>query len=240
MYEERIYRDLMQDDILAQYQVQIETSDLWVMTNQDLHEIAFAKLEQLRNVLINYGESHNDFFSSLIPLHCEPKAHIMIREMHDAAKIVGVGPMASVAGAISTYVGRYLSEFSKEVIIENGGDLYINSEKDRIVAIQAGKSSLSEKIGIRIKHIDMPMGVCTSAGTVGHSLSFGKADAVVVVSKDVILADATATSIGNIVKTAKDIEKGLTIGKSIQNIIGIIIIVGDQIGICGEVDLVKC
>lgn len=156
-----------------------------------------------------------------------------------ASTLTGVGPMAAVAGAIAQFVTRDLLRFSKEVIVENGGDIYLASEKERVVGIYAGSSPLSLRIGMVIEPEKTPLGVCTSSGTVGHSLSFGRADAVSVLSRSGALADAAATAIGNIVKGARDIEKGLARGSEIEGVSGVLIVVGEKMGVWGEVRLVR-
>ena len=129
--------------------------------------------------------------------------------MSESAEKVGVGPMASVAGAIAEFVGNELSAYSAEVIVENGGDIYLKSLEKRIIGVYAGESPLTGKLGLEIDGEDTPLGVCTSSGTVGHSLSFGKADAVIVLSKSATLADAAATAIGNLVAQPEDITRGV-------------------------------
>jgi ApbE superfamily uncharacterized protein (UPF0280 family) len=84
-----------------------------------------------------------------------------------------------------------------------------------------------------------PLGVCTSSGTVGPSLSFGKADAVCILSKSAALADAAATAVGNVVKEKKDIELGLGVGKEIEGVQGILIIVQEKMGVWGGIRLVQ-
>ena len=163
----------------------------------------------------------------------------IVREMADASSSTGVGPMASVAGAISQYVGKRLLEHSREVIIENGGDIFVMSRKKRKVAVYAGDSPFSMKIGFELLPEQMPLGVCTSSGTVGHSVSFGKADAAVVVSSSAILADAAATAIGNKIKDISDIKKALEWSKRFENLLGVLIIKGDRLGVWGELELIK-
>ena len=109
--------------------------------------------------------------------------------------------------------------------------------KERVVGIFAGKSPLNLKVGLRIKPEDTPLGVCSSSGTVGHSMSFGKADAVCVLSRSASLADATATSIGNFIEGKGDIERGLKYGSQIRGIIGVLIIVGEAVGMRGNLEL---
>lgn len=145
--------------------------------------------------------------------------------------------MASVAGAIAEFVGSELSAFSPEIIVENGGDIYLKSSKTRLVGIYAGKSPLTGKIGLEINGQDTPLGICTSSGTVGHSLSFGKADAVVVLSKSATLADAAATAIGNLIVEPDDIPKGIEFAKGIEGLKAVIIIKDDDMGLRGEVKI---
>jgi len=136
-------------------------------------------------------------------------------------------------------VSKDLLKLSKEVIVENGGDIFLATSKERTIGIYAGSSPLSLKIGMVIGPEDSPLGVCTSSGTVGPSLSFGKADAVCVLSKSTALADAGATAVGNIVREKKDIELGLERGKEIEGILGVLIILGEKMGVWGNVKLIQ-
>jgi ApbE superfamily uncharacterized protein (UPF0280 family) len=163
----------------------------------------------------------------------------IIQAMILASSSVGVGPMASVAGAIAENVGRELLPFSPEIIVENGGDIYLKSLSKRVVGIFAGNSPLSGKIGLEINAQDTPLGICTSSGTVGHSLSYGSADAVVVLSPSATLADAAATAIGNRVSIAGDVNDAIEFGKSISGLTGLIIIKDENMGVWGEVNLCR-
>jgi hypothetical protein len=145
--------------------------------------------------------------------------------------------MAAVAGAVAEFVGRELLEFSPEIIVENGGDIFLKINRKRIVGIYAGDSPLTGKLGLEINPQDTPLGVCTSSGTVGHSLSFGKADAVVVMAGSATLADAAATAICNKVKKPDDINGAIEIGRNIAGLKGIVIIIGSSIGVWGDVKL---
>ena len=145
--------------------------------------------------------------------------------------------MASVAGAIAEFVGSQLLAFSPEVIVENGGDIYLHSLGKRLIGIYAGKSPLTGKIGLEINGQDTPMGICTSSGTVGHSLSYGKADAVIVLSPSATLADAAATAIANRIIQPGDIPNGIEFAQSIDGLKGVIIIQDEKVGLWGEVKL---
>ena len=145
--------------------------------------------------------------------------------------------MASVAGAIAEFVGYELLALSPEIIIENGGDIFLKSLRNRMIGIYAGKSPLTGRIGLEISGEETPLGICTSSGTVGHSLSYGKADAVIALSPSAILADAAATAIGNLITQPSDIPKGIELAKGIEGLRGVIIIKDDRMGLWGEVKL---
>ena len=106
-----------------------------------------------------------------------------------------------------------------------------------MIGIYAGKSPLTGRIGLEISAEETPLGICTSSGTVGHSLSYGKADAVIVLSPSTILADAAATAIGNLIVQPGDIPNGIELAKGIDGLRGVIIIQDDRMGLWGEVKL---
>jgi len=239
MYEERKYRDWLNNDDLFSFQAMVKETDLLISAKRDLSIEAIDSITESRSQIENYVEKFPDFQTTLKPYTIKNEASSIVKEMSRASSLVGVGPFAAVAGAIAEEVGRHLLKHSQEVIIENGGDIFIKTLKDRIVAIYAGKSPLSGKIGLMIKAKDTPLGICTSSGTVGHSLSFGRADAAVAVSKSVALADTAATKIGNLVKEESDIQKAIDFAKTIRGILGVVIIKDDKIGLWGQVEVCR-
>jgi hypothetical protein len=194
-------------------------------------------VQKYRIQLEGYINNNPDFLSSLEPLPIPAHAPRIVKRMAEAAQAASVGPMAAVAGAIAEAVGEELLEFSPEVIVENGGDIYLKVSNDTVVGIYAGGSPLTGKIGLKIGANDTPLGICTSSGTVGHSLSFGKADAVVVLSASTTLADAAATAVGNMVNQAEDIERGIQHARGIEGVKGILIIVREKLGVWGSVNV---
>ncbi len=159
--------------------------------------------------------------------------------MAESSREAGVGPMASVAGVMAEFVGKGLLNFSKEIIVENGGDIFLKTLQNRTVAIYAGESPLSGEIGVEITPSMGPVGVCTSSGKVGHSLSFGNADSVTVISKSTALADSWATSLANRIKSSSDIKKTIECAFKINGIMGVIIIVDDKVGFAGKINILK-
>lgn len=239
MDEKRTYRNLIKTDDLVKFEVVVKETDLLVRAERDLSSETRESVLKYRQQIETYIEANPEFQRSLIPLKEDPYASEIVREMIRTSGLAHVGPMASVAGAMAESVSKDLLPISREVIVENGGDIYLATSRERTIGIYAGCSPLSLKIGIVIGPEDSPLGVCTSSGTVGHSLSFGKADAVSVLSKSAALADAVATSIGNIVKAKNDIELGLERGKEIEGVLGMLIILGEKMGVWGDVKLAR-
>jgi len=237
MYEPKTYRHWIKDKDLASFNIVVKETDLYIRASRNLERKALKIVLKYRNKLERYIEQHPTFLTSLKPLPVDEKAPLIVKEMLESAARVGVGPMASVAGAIAEFVGSELLAFSPEVIVENGGDIYLKSLKRRLIGIYAGKSPLTGKISLEINEKDTPLGICTSSGTVGHSLSYGKADAVIVLSKSATLADAAATAIGNLIVQPSDIPSGVEFAKGIDGLMGVIIIKDDKLGVWGEVKI---
>ena len=237
MYEPRTYRHWIKGKDLVSFNIVVKETDLYIRAMSNLKWKAHKSVLKYRDALERYIERHPSFLTSLEPLPVGDDAPHIVKSMLEAAGEVGIGPMASVAGAIAEFVGNELLAFSPEIIVENGGDIYLKSLKKRLIGIYAGKSPLTGKIGLEINGEDTPLGICTSSGTVGHSLSYGKADAVIVLSKSAILADAAATATGNLIKQPGDIPNGLEFAKGIDGLKGVVIIKDDKMGLWGEVKI---
>lgn len=235
--EPRSYRHWVEGKDLAAFTVTVKETDLYIRAAANLQRKARRLVLKYREQMEGYIAKHPEFQTSLEPLSVPEDAPDIVKNMILAGNAAGVGPMAAVAGAVAEYVGRGLLEFSPEVIVENGGDIYIKSLKKRVIGVYAGDSPLTGKIGLEIDGAATPLGVCTSSGTVGHSLSYGQADAVVVVAPSALLADAAATAIGNRVKTAADIDGAIGLGREITGLAGLVIIKGDSIGLWGDIRL---
>ena len=239
MYEERAYRNLVKADDLINFEVIVQETDLFVRAERNLSKEARESILKYRHQLETYIAMHPEFVKSLVPLGEDPYAPDIVKEMIRSSTLAHVGPMAAVAGAMAEFVSKDLLQISEQVIIENGGDTYLATTRKRKIGVFAGKSPLSLKLGISISPEDSPVGVCTSSGTVGPSLSFGKADAVCILSKSAVLADAAATAVGNLVCEKKDIERGLERGKEIEGVLGTLIIVDDRMGAWGDIRLIQ-
>jgi ApbE superfamily uncharacterized protein (UPF0280 family) len=197
-------------------------------------EAAFAARREVERYVLK----HPEFRYSLEPIRLRGEHPEVIRLMLEASELAGVGPFASVAGAIaqvSCAAGRRWCE-KGGILVENGGDIQLMGREGFRVGIYAGSSPLSGRIAFSVGEGDLPAGICTSSGTVGPSLSFGESDATVVVADEASLADAAATAIGNVVRgeVEESIKRGLERFERIPKLRGCLIIRGGMAGLKGR------
>jgi ApbE superfamily uncharacterized protein (UPF0280 family) len=237
-YTDRFYRKRVKSEDLVSFEVMVKETDLLVSAERTLDKETRDLVFESRHQIESYIQTHSDFLTALEPYPEDPYAPPLVREMIECSRAVGVGPMASVAGAIAEYVGRHLLKKTKQVIVENGGDLFIKADRPVTVSLFAGTSPLSERIGLVISPALMPLGVASSSGTVGHSLSLGKADAGCVVSPSATLADAAATALCNRVQGPKDLSRIDEWAGGLKGILGVVVILGDKMASWGQIELV--
>lgn len=233
----RGYRTSMARGGLTGFQVKINETDLMILAQQEFRQVVTATVLQERRQLENYIADNPGFLEILTPWPEDQLAPPLVKAMIRASAQVNVGPMAAVAGAIAAAVGQKLLQHSLEAIVENGGDIFLKISEPASIALYAGNSPLSMKVGLLIPADLTPLGVCTSSGTVGHSLSFGRADAACALAHDTSLADAAATALGNRIKNPADIPSALEWLSEIPSILGGVVIIGDRLGAWGEVEL---
>jgi ApbE superfamily uncharacterized protein (UPF0280 family) len=239
MYEERTYRGLIAADDLVTSRVCAGESDLFVLANQDVTQPGRGFLLEVRNDLESYIRRDPSFLTNRVahrPLHNAP--WVVIR-MAEVSSYYNIGPMAAVAGAVADCVGQQLTKSQTDVIIENGGDIFVHTRKPIAFTLYAGENSpFSGKLKFKPTLSDRSFGVCTSSGTVGHSYSQGRADAVCVVSQTASQADAAATAVGNQVNHKEDIGRVIQEASNNHNILGIIVALEDKLGIWGMVEII--
>ena len=237
-YQPRTYRQRMSAEGLVGFRVIVKETDLHIQAGRDLSEEAEEAVVAAREMLERHIAAHPEFRDSLEPLSVPGPLPALLQAMYEAARRAGVGPMAAVAGAVAEYVGRELLKHSEEVIVENGGDIFLATKIERVVAVEAGKSPLSGKVGLRIPAGSV-LGICTSSGTVGPSLSFGKADAALIIAEDAAFADAAASTLGNRVQTPADIEGALEHMRELPGILQALVVIEDKLGTWGQYELTR-
>lgn len=194
-----------------------------------------TEIMRQRRILEEYIGRHPDFRESLEPLELLAGAPEVVLSMARAAKLVGVGPMATVAGAMAQCAGlAALDAGACEVIVDNGGDIYISAVEPVIIGLKTGTTDLADKLAFSLEADDTPISICSSSGEMGHSMSLGQCDLATVVAKDAALADAAATQAANLVRTVDDIDPALENISVIEGVDGVMIIKGDRIGLAGK------
>jgi ApbE superfamily uncharacterized protein (UPF0280 family) len=236
-YEPRTYRRAVSAAGLARFEVVVAETDLHILAERDLTDLATGLVGVVRRDLESYISAHPRFVESFVPVPVECDAPPIVQEMAHAAQAAGVGPMAAVAGAVAEYVARGLSAHSGEVIVENGGDTYLVGHKDRIVGLWVGEG-ISAGVGLAIAGSMLPLAVATSSGTIGPSISLGSADAMTVLARSGALADAVASAAGNRVHDADDVEKALEVARGVDGVLGAVVSVAGAVGAWGSVRLV--
>lgn len=161
--------------------------------------------------------------------------------MAHAAQLVGVGPMAAVAGAMAQLAAEAaLAAGASEVIVDNGGDIYLQITEPAVIGLGTGTRQLADRLAFSLRAKDTPLAICSSSGRMGHSTRLGKCDLATVVAADAALADAAATQAANLVKTVEDVDSALERIAAIDGIDGVLIVKDDRVGLAGKLpSLVK-
>jgi len=241
-YRKRTYRGVAERSNLCSAYIKIQETDLHILTDRDVSSRAHELALRFRLQVEHHIDLFPEFAATLTPMPDEILTPPIIRAMLAAGRTASVGPMAAVAGAIAEFVGKGLiDDGCNEVIVENGGDIYLRRSTDCTIAVFAGESPLSNRVGLKLGSDDMPAGICTSSGTIGHSLSMGMADSVTVLADSAILADAAATRIGNDVGNCKEprdgVNRALETAEKIKGIRGVLVICNELLGASGKVEL---
>jgi len=243
-YKDRIYRKHFRTDRWKGFVAKHKDTDVWVGVNKnsfhyDMHKFTMQTIRMLRESMDAYLNTDIQYVRALLPYSAREDAPQILKLMSETSYKTGVGPMSAVAGAVAAHIACELQKKFEiqEIIVENGGDIYVDIVKDIDVSIFAGSSSLSQKIGLHINAKESPLGICTSSGTVGPSLSFGKADAVMIVCKDALLADSYATVFANQIQKPEDIDNVLKMISNKNDIISAILVKDDKMGITGKFEM---
>lgn len=239
-YRERSYRSRFSNDERRWFCVKFLESDLWIGVDRGSYRASmeadtYAMLVDLRRQMDAYLLMDPQYKTALTPYDAGLEAPNILKEMSRVSHKTGIGPMSAVAGAVAKKVAEFLG--TQEVIVENGGDIYAQAASDMDISVFAGQSPLSEKIGLHIPAAEFPLGICTSSGTVGPSLSMGRADAVMIVCRDVLLADSYATAMANRIKTVNDLQSVIDRISALPEILGAIAVKDDRMAITGRFEL---
>ncbi len=243
-YKERSYRSRFSGDERRWFCVKFLESDLWIGVDSGSYSASmepdtYAMLVDLRRTMDAYLLMDPQYKQALTPYDAGIEAPTILKEMSRVSHKTGIGPMSAVAGAVALHVADFIkNKFSvKEVIVENGGDIYADATTNMDISVFAGQSPLSERVGLHIPATAFPCGICTSSGTVGPSLSLGRADAMMIICKDVLLADSYATAFANRIQSTNDLQPVINRIQNTSEILGALAIKSDQLAVCGQFEI---
>lgn len=207
-----------------------------VITAEEFLPSVSSLVVDAREEILGFIDEDPEFETSFAPVDVPWDSPEIVRRMAEAAKVADVGPMAAVAGAIAQYVVEGVVALGADhIVFDNGGDIAMFLAHPIVAGIYAGPKAISG-LGLRIISLRKVIGLCTSSGTVGHSFSFGLADAAIVYSSNVALADAVATRLGNLIAIRDPDSLIAPMRASMLNgIDGVMTIVDDAIGTCGQI-----
>jgi ApbE superfamily uncharacterized protein (UPF0280 family) len=201
----------------------------------DRFDAAAAEIVRQRRILEGYMDRHAGFRDSLEPLELHTDAPEVARRMARAARLVGVGPMAAVAGAMAQCAGEAALEAgAEEAIVENGGDIYLRAAEPVIIGLDTGTAELRNRLAFSLQAHDTPISICSSSGRMGHSMSIGECDLATVVARDAAVADAAATQAANLVRTDEDVDPALERIAAIEGVEGVMIVKNTRVGLAGQ------
>lgn len=234
---ERFYRNWVSPKARHRFDVVVDQTDLAVTCSQPLRGAARQAVVEAREQVLSAIAKQREFGTSLEPVEVPEDFPPLARAMAEAARCWSVGPMAAVAGAIAEYVGRRLAREADHVVVENGGDAFVISSEPLCFALYAGSASpFADRVTFTVRP-NAGLGVCTSSGRVGPSLSFGQADAVVAVSPSAAFADAAATSLANRIRAAGDVGPLVESERRSGALSGLIACCAEKLGAFGDVEL---
>ncbi len=198
-------------------------------------DVVTSEIVRQRHLLEDYLKRQPEYQPSLVPIEPHSDAPEIARHMAWAASLVGVGPMAAVAGAMAQWAAKAaLAAGAEEAIVDNGGDIYLKVLEPAIIALGTGTVKLASRLAFHVEPEETPVSICSSSGKMGHSMSLGQCDLATIVAKDAALADAAATQAANLVQTPEDINAALARITAIQGIAGALIVKDDRIGLAGR------
>lgn len=236
--DRELYRRGIAANELVQSRVVVKETDLLVLAEREINGMVRDIVLTQRDRLERYIAGNPSFRDALLPVHVPATAPGIVKSMARAGLASGVGPMAAVAGAVCEAVAAGVGEGVRELILENGGDLYVASARERIVGIFVGKEAHGGAVGLRVAPDRTPLGICTSSGRIGHSLSLGDSAAATVLARSCALADAAATAVGNRVRGRDGVREGLAAARDIPGVLGVVVLRDGRLGAWGDVEIV--
>jgi uncharacterized protein len=213
------------------FDIQVQDMTLHIQAGTDFNEESRAAALSFWEQLHAYMLRNPEVASSKRPIAVPEDAPPIVREMVEAARRAGVGPMFSFQGAVTDHVGRFLAQEVDEVIVSCGGDYFIQSRRRQKLTVsrRAGGSTVAVVVPASKRGI----GIAMTAGRGQAAI-----DGLAVLAESCMLADAAAAGVQAIVPKENGFAGSLTYLKTVPGVLGGVVMVGERIGVAGGVEIV--
>lgn len=214
---------------------EVRETAVTILAEERYVPIAQSSIFRSRDIIERFTVEHPLFRWTMEPYQCPTRADDLVRRMCEASCLAGVGPMATVAGAIAERAVLDMREAgATHAIVDNGGDIALLLDRKTDIGLYAGPAI--KGLGFACSPREEVFGICTSSATIGPSISFGVSDAATVIASNVTLADACATRLGNLLTSGQDVamERALNDVCSIPGVEGAVGVIGERIGMKGR------
>jgi ApbE superfamily uncharacterized protein (UPF0280 family) len=213
------------------FEIQVQDLVLHITASPDLEEESRAAALSFWEQLQSYALRNPAFQESKRPIGLPQDAPDIVREMILASGNAGVGPMFTFQGAVTDQVGRFLARDVHDLTVSCGGDYFIITRKRMKLAVKRrGGDPISVVVG-------------PSADGVGVSTTLGRGrggegpDGLAVIAGSCMAADAAAAGVQAILPKPDGFRKALKYLERVPDVMGGVVVVGDQLGFSGRLEV---
>ena len=212
------------------FDIQVQDMTLHIQAGTDFNEESRAAALSFWEQLHAYTLRNPDIRSSKRPIDVPEDAPEIVREIVRAARRAGVGPMYSFQGAVTDYVGRFLSREVSEVTVNCDGDYFILGRRRQKLTVLRRPSGST-----------MAVVVPASKRGIGISMTLGRGrasiDGLAVLAESCMVADAAAAGVQAILPKENGFASALAYLRQVRGVLGGLVVVGERIGMAGAVEI---
>ena len=220
---------------LRYFDVPVQDLMLRISGTDDLHEEARAAGMQFWEQIQSFAIRQPAFRTSRRPLPVPDTAPPIVKEMAATSARAGVGPMFTFQGALVEFVGRAMARSRAEIGVSCGGDHYIATKRRARLLVYRTPGAPRGGLAVVVKPELGPHGIYTTMGR--PHLPADSADAVVVVARSCILADAAAAGASAILVKPGSFRRALSYLQGLEGVYGAMVLRGERIGMAGGLEL---
>lgn len=219
----------------SHFDVPVQDLVLRVTAPEDLYEEARAAGMQFLEQVQAYAIRNPAFRDSRGPVEVGDDAPAVALHMARLAALAGVGPMVTLRGAVTEFVGRALVRSSPEVVVSSGSSHFVATRKRARMVVHPGGRRAGEGLALILRPESGPQGVHTTSGRL--VLPGGGADGLVVVARSCVLADAAAAGATRVLGQGGSLRSALGYLQRVPGVVGALVVREGRIGVAGSLEL---